>query len=187
MTFHVPFNEPQINAYWLGIAIHHARVEGADRYFTYASKNSERHNQLKRLWWCCIIRDRTMGLGLRRSISIFSSSFDEVWPQLTHDDLKNEIGYSCVRSPAVKMKLVRSLLALCKLCGVLTNILPLLYPTDGVPVAGDRLDLLKRIYKYTDDLNQWQDATSNIEPHDPHDKTHDIVILFTNVLNIYFQ
>lgn len=188
MTYHVPLNEPQINTYWLGIAIHLAKAEGADRYSTHAARDSTRHNQLKRLWWCCMIRDRTMSLGLRRSISIFSASSDKIWPPLTDDDLSDESGRSCVCSASVKVKLIRSLSALCSLCAVLTDILQLLYPADGVHAAGDRVDLLKRVYTYTDELNEWHDtAAREIKEHDQHDKGLNIVVLFTNLLTIYFQ
>ncbi|OQU94610.1 Fungal specific transcription factor domain-containing protein [Cladophialophora immunda] len=188
MTFHVPLNKPQINTYWLSIAIQLAKMDGADRYSTYAGPDFARHNQLKRVWWSCIIRDRTMSLGLRRPISIFSSSFDEAWPSLTDDDLKSEIGRSFVRSIPAKMKLLQSLSALCRLCAVLTDILQLLYPANGTHVSGDRVDVLKRIYTYTDELNEWYDAVaSNIGPHDQHDKTFSVVTLYTSLLTIYFH
>ncbi|EXJ74878.1 uncharacterized protein A1O5_01574 [Cladophialophora psammophila CBS 110553] len=188
MTFHVPLNKPQINTYWLGIAIQLARVEGADRYSTYEARDSAKHNQLKRVWWCCIIRDRTMALGLRRPISISSASFEEAWPPLTDDDFKSEIGRSWVGSVPAKMKLLHSLSALCKLCAVLTDILQLLYPTNGVQAIGDRLDFLKRIYTCTDELHEWHDGVvSNSGLHDQHDKSFNVVVLFTSLLTIYFQ
>lgn len=190
MTYHVPLNEPLINSYWLGVAIHFARAEGAERYSTYTTADPARHNQLKRLWWCCIIRDRLLALGLRRPISIFSQSIDELWPPLTEDDLKNEIGRSCVCSAPVKTRLLGSLAALCKLCGILTDILPLLYPPDGVHASGDRLDLLNRLYTHTHDLNEWHDAVANNEAsyvHGQHENAFHVVVLFTNLLTIYFQ
>ncbi|OAL23906.1 hypothetical protein AYO22_06082 [Fonsecaea multimorphosa] len=121
-------------------------------------------------------------------ISILSSCFDEVWPPLTEDDLKSEIGRSFVRSVPAKMKLLQSLSALCKLCAVLTNILQMLYPANGAQASGDRLDLLKRIYTYTEELNEWYDGVaSNIGPHDQHDKIFGVVTLYTNLLTIYFH
>jgi len=188
MTYHVPLNEPQINSYWLGIAIHLAKGEGADRYATHSARDSARHNQLKRLWWCCIIRDRTMALGLRRPISILSASFERIWPLLTEDDLKDEFSRSWVCSASVKMKLMRSLSALSMLCAVLTDILQLLYPADGIHAVGHRVDLLKRVYTYTDELNDWHDAlSSKVMANDQHDKSLNISVLFTNLLTIYFQ
>jgi hypothetical protein len=188
MTFHVPVNEPQTNTYWLGIAIHFAKTEGADRYLIDAARDMVRQNQLKRLWWCCIIRDRTMNLALRRSISISSASLSEIWPPLTEDDLDNEIEGSRVCSAPAKVNLLRSLSSLCKFCIVLTDILLLLYPADGLQANGDRLDLLQRIYTYTDDLNNWHDdMRTNLDLHDLQDKSLALVVLFTNVLTIYFQ
>lgn len=86
------------------------------------------------------------------------------------------------------MKLLQSLAALCKLCAVLTDILLLLYPADGILVKGDRLDLMIRIYKYTDNLNEWHEAMeSNVELAHQSDKALCVVTLFTNLLNIVFQ
>ncbi|KAI1628071.1 hypothetical protein EDD37DRAFT_291051 [Exophiala viscosa] len=169
MTYHVPLNEPQVNSYWLGIAIHLARAEGADR-------------------WCCIIRDRTMALGLRRSILIISASFEKIWPLLTEEDLNHETSRSWICNASVKAKLSRSLSSLCKLCVVLTSILQLLYPADGVHAAGHRVDLLKRIYTYTDELNDWHDTmSSKVMANDQDDKPLNIPVLFTNLLTIYFH
>ncbi|OAL19718.1 hypothetical protein AYO20_11590 [Fonsecaea nubica] len=188
MTFHVPLNQPQINTYWLSVAIHLAKVAGADHFSTYAGRDPARHNQLKRVWWCCIIRDRTMALGLRRPINILSASFEEIWPLLTDHDLKSEIGRSCVRGTSAKLRLLHSLSALCKLCVVLCPILQLLYPSDGVRCDKDRLELLKGIYIYTEELNEWHDGVaSSMRVHDPRDKSFNVVILFTNLLTIYFQ
>lgn len=188
MTYHVPLSEPQINSYWLGIAIHLAKAEGADRYLTYSDRDPARYKQLKRLWWSCIIRDSVMALGLRRPIHIASSSFDNVWPQLTANDLRDETGRSYIHTAPVRMKLQRSLLALCEFCAILTNILQLLYPADGAQAIGSRLGLMKRLYIYTDELNQWHDTVvGNSEPVDQHDKSLNIVILFNNILSIYFQ
>lgn len=188
MAYHVPLNQPHINTFWLGIAISLARAEGADRYSLNVGMDRPRHNQLKRLWWCCIIRDRMMALGLRRPISIHSASFEKAWPQLTDDDLENEAEQSYVHSPSVKRKLLRSLSSLCKLCTVLTNVLQLLYPADGIRGTGDRLDHLKRIYTYTEELIEWNDSIANdVEVHDKHDQSFRVVVLFSSLLNIYYQ
>lgn len=188
MTFHVPLTEPLTNTYWLGIAIHHAKLENADRFSAYKGRDLSKHNQLKRLWWCCIIRDETMALGVRRSLFISSPSFYELWPRLTDEDLKDEIERSFVNSPAVKLKLIQSVSTLSSLCTVLTNIIQLLYPAHGVHTTGDHLHLLKRIYTYTDELNEWHDEmVCNIEPRHQQDKNFKIVTLFNSILNIYFQ
>lgn len=188
MTYHVPLNEPDVNSSWLSRAIHLARVEGADRYATCPPRDRTRYNPLKRLWWCCIIRDRNLALGLRRPISISSKHFDKIWPPLTEEDMNDEVERSCVHSPPVKVKLLRSVAALCKFSRVLTNALQLLYPADGVHGTGDRFELLRRVYLYTDELNEWHDGLANhVETHDLQHKSFNVTILFTNLLDIYYQ
>lgn len=188
MTYHVPVDEPLMNAYWLGNAIHHAKALGADRFTVLVLKDPAKHNRLKRLWWCCIIRDRTMALSLRRPISIFSPSFDQIWPPLTKDDLKNEISHSCVHGESVKVNLLQFSTALCRFCSLLTDMFPLLYPSDGHHAFRDRLDLMTRVYRCTESLDDWHETVLETAAARANgDSNFNIVVLFDNLLNIYFQ
>jgi hypothetical protein len=71
------------NSIWLSIAIQSAKSAEAPYFATKAPVSPvtdpiqfKRQNVLKRLWWCCIIRDRIMCLGLRRSLKITRAHFD---------------------------------------------------------------------------------------------------------------
>ncbi|KIW13030.1 hypothetical protein PV08_08217 [Exophiala spinifera] len=188
MTFHVPLNEPHINSHWLGIAINHAKAESADQFYRYAVHDAVRYNQMKRLWWCCIIRDRTLSLALRRPIFISSKAFYDVWPPLTEDDLRSEIERSHVCTASTKMSILKSLIALCELCAIVTDILSLLYPLDSTTANDDHLELMTRIYSFTDNLNEWHEqVVSIIEPRHHNGNEVGIVVLFSNMLNILFQ
>lgn len=182
ITFHVLRNEPSINNYWLSIAIHHAKVEGADCYDRCV--DVQRRNQLKRLWWSCIIRDRSLSLGLRRPASIVSSAFEQTWPPLSEEDLASEVSQSHVYSSEAKKQLTRSVAALCNLCAVLMDLLQLLYPADRSSCK-DRTETLKRVYIATENLDRWHDMMT--ARHDSNKIATNSVILFRSLLDIYYE
>ncbi|KAL3476421.1 hypothetical protein BJX99DRAFT_258548 [Aspergillus californicus] len=75
LTWHADFLDPMCNTTWLAIAVQHAQKASAYQYALLApSKYSP--SQLKRLWWCCILRDRTLAIADRRPLVITSDQFD---------------------------------------------------------------------------------------------------------------
>ena len=77
--------DDQKDAYhWLQVALSLARRAGLDRNPDALDlPPSERHIR-KRLWWCCLIRDPLLALGLKRPISILPQ--DHNVPDLTIND-----------------------------------------------------------------------------------------------------
>lgn len=183
MTFHVLRNEPTVNNYWLSIAMHHAKVEGADCYER--CTDLQRRNQLKRLWWCCIIRDRSLSLGLRRPASIVSNTFEHTWPPLTEEDLNAEVSRSHVHSSEAKKQLIRSVVSLCQFCAVLMDLLQLLYPLDKSHATCDRMDILKQVYAATDNLDRWHDTAT--ARHNTSKPKTGPVVLFRSLLDVYYE
>ncbi|ERS96854.1 hypothetical protein HMPREF1624_07063 [Sporothrix schenckii ATCC 58251] len=127
------------NTAWLCTAIQQAKLAEANHYAS-LPPDSRRANALKRLWWCCIIRDRVMGLGVRRSIQITRAHFDlEANPPLTRADLADEIERSRVYNPGTKSCLIEILVHMIELCVVLTDILTLVFPQDDTPGWGRQM------------------------------------------------
>ncbi|KAG7119861.1 Cutinase transcription factor 1 beta like protein [Verticillium longisporum] len=87
------------NTAWLSFAIHQARCAKAHLAWDIeaAVKSSESSSQrnlhdiqmLKRLWWCCIVRDRFLSIGMRRSMQIPTA-----YPILEPSDFDNELTHS---------------------------------------------------------------------------------------------
>jgi len=109
-------NYPRSNTFWLGIAIHFSKQADAHRYQTKRNVSEEHRNTLKRLWWCCVLRDRILALGVRRQLQITSGDceFNNQKP-LVAEDFECEIRYSKVYDAATKHSLVQLLVALCSL------------------------------------------------------------------------
>ncbi|KAH8886621.1 hypothetical protein GQ53DRAFT_827932 [Thozetella sp. PMI_491] len=120
------------NSMWLTVAIEKAKSAGADCYFASSPMlrlSSKRRNVLKRLWWCCIMRDRIMSLGLRRPIQITHVHFPfNDAPRLCHDDLASEIRRSKVYDVETKRSLIDIIVQVVELCVVLTDALFLVFP-----------------------------------------------------------
>ncbi|KAF5254108.1 hypothetical protein FANTH_990 [Fusarium anthophilum] len=60
-------DHPTPNSVWLTRAIKHAESVGASQV---EHVNGPDTGSLKRLWWCCILRDRSISLGQRRCVQI---------------------------------------------------------------------------------------------------------------------
>ncbi|KAJ4322143.1 hypothetical protein N0V84_004978 [Fusarium piperis] len=127
LTFYAVTIDDATNSYWLSTAIHYARMGGADQYQT-KGPGTERKATLKRLWWCCILRDRIMALGHRRPLQIRPTDFDFSQPGLLEDDIEDEIHGSRVYDPETKTVLLRLVASLCELVVAMNGILELCYP-----------------------------------------------------------
>ena len=133
LTFWCPLPNSEktlANTSWLSKAIHHAKEAKAHRYPSETGLSSHQQKTLKRLWWCCIIRDRIMSLCLRRRLQISRREFD-----LTAMPLLGVVDLSCgAQCPETgegsRSKLVTCMLA--RLCANLTDLLSLVMPTKGM-------------------------------------------------------
>ena len=179
---------------WLSIAIQHAKNADAHRYEDFGT--SYDHAVLKRLWWCCIVRDRVFSLVTRRGIQIDSSQFDSHFrPPLGLFDLADEFHRSKVHDLSTKVQLAKIFHLLVELCIVLTDILQLAFPIedklrrfdskieDSGSVHECRIALCKWERKASLRLPKFDMASSTTS--DDHDH-HDSVILYTTLLRMYY-
>ncbi|KAL4727125.1 hypothetical protein ACLX1H_006026 [Fusarium chlamydosporum] len=188
------------NSRWLRIAIQHAKSCGADTYETpgfglhISHQDMKRRNILKRIWWCCIIRDRIMPICVRRNIQISSAQFDFAsCSPLGYDDLVDELESSRVYNIATKHKLILALERLTELCVALTDILSLVYPTESIPIldAEAHSSAFAQVQEHKRSLRCWAAATrpplalKDLNPD--AGQYEDSAVLFTNLVWIYFH
>lgn len=169
---------------WLNIALHHAKCAGAHRAWESQSANANHSQQdqrmLKRLWWGCMIRDRFISIGLRRTLQIIRP-----YPVLYMSDFHSEIGHSEVHSPETKRRLVRILLRLMDLCNTLTELLLLVSPSDDLEFG--YLDVGKLMECRTA-LQDWHSKTEKeiACANSSGGLRQHSVIVHTNLMNILY-
>ncbi|KAM5373450.1 hypothetical protein ACJZ2D_006944 [Fusarium nematophilum] len=186
LTYHAPAIYDRTNSYWLGIAIHFAKMGGADQYQS-NSLSPECTITLKRLWWCCILRDRIMTLGLGRSLQIKPTDFDFSQPALLADDIEDEIHGSEVYDPATKRVLIRLIASLCELAVAMNDILILCYPLgpNFEPRSLDHSPRELRVSFFR--LDEWhQAAVANLQIPAGLCEVHGSLTLFVNAIYIYY-
>ncbi|KAH7000785.1 fungal-specific transcription factor domain-containing protein [Ilyonectria destructans] len=190
------------NYAWLTIAIQRAKDERAHEYsepkecqhMTLAE--AKRQNSIKRLWWCCIVRDRILSLGLRRNIYITHSDFDFTSKSpLSYADLVDEVPKSRVYDTKSKSSLMRLMDRVVQLCITLTDLLSAkarLEQINSLPEHSFSQDL-QSTTKWEAKLSAWNDETGQQFPltdlcasggQHGHIPRH--VILFGNTLYMYY-
>ncbi|CAG9989424.1 unnamed protein product [Clonostachys byssicola] len=177
---------------WLVLAIHDARNSGAHLQTNIPpsdpvgndSTEQKHQNALRRLWWCCLIRDRILALNLRRNIQIKRAFYD---PDTLYHDLSDEIHQSRVYNADTKRRTIQVLVQLARLATTLTDVIPLIYPSDDEPRYNTEAgkgspgkkckELLDSWYKSaSSELSSLAGGADNLNP----------VILYTNFTYIYY-
>ncbi|KAF5006304.1 hypothetical protein FDECE_7315 [Fusarium decemcellulare] len=122
----------QTNSLWLQIAIQHARF--VDAHLAWELPHNpddgdleQQHEikMLKRLWWCCLVRDRFLSVALRRSTQITTAR-----PPLCLSDFENETNSSEVNDAKTKRVLATVFTRVTHLCETLSPVLRQLWSSD---------------------------------------------------------
>lgn len=191
---------------WLSRAIQHARSCNADRHaevfeLPMSATPAERkhHNDLRRLWWCCVILDRISPLCTRFSLHITHDRFDFKYSaRLGTADLQDEIYRSSIFTPATKRRLIALFSTYLEFAIILTDVLSLTFLfEDSVRSPGESLeDEDINITKCDASLKTWYARAAAEYPpcegdyQDLPDKKQggaQAMILFTNLMYIYYQ
>ncbi|KAM5358478.1 hypothetical protein ACJA88_015342 [Fusarium oxysporum] len=190
------------NTMWLNLAIQNAKLAEAHLYRNITSvSDAKQCNTLKRLWWCCITRDCSISLLLKRPIQITRENFDFVGDPLSAKDIEDEVDRSRVYSPPVKRELAEILSLSTQLFLELIDALMLIYPPSGKqPSIQQEVDkALLEIDEIKFGLEAWHSrATSFLQSHrNPagvrnssemdQDSGHDSVTLYTNLMFMYYH
>ena len=117
---HFDPTDPLCNATWLAIAVQHTRRLNAHRV-----QSQQGHRRIvslsdtKRLWWCCVLRDRILALAPRRPLVITLDQFDPSKADyLSINDVWERD--SNFYSPSMREILHRILISQCRLASILT-------------------------------------------------------------------
>jgi hypothetical protein len=157
------------------------------------------HNDLRRLWWCCVILDRISPLCTRFSLHITHDRFDFKYSaRLGTADLQDEIYRSSIFTPATKRRLIALFSTYLEFAIILTDVLSLTFPfEDSVRSPGESLeDEDINITKCDASLKTWYARAAAEYPpcegdyQDLPDKKQGgakAMILFTNLMYIYYQ
>ena len=210
LSFWSPPNTRNCNTSWLSLAIQHAKAAEAHHYsampvFSVATHplQHKKQNILKRLWWGCIIRDRTLGLLMRRPIQITEGHFDfHANPVLGFSDLVDEFERSKVYNPDTKRGLAEILAQIIELYVILTDIIMLVFPLDDTPGWGRQMlpEDSGKVHDCKSALRRWHKTAtlrfpvfggnlpSRGKAHE-HRKgfSHDSIILYTNLMYMYYH
>lgn len=196
------------NTVWLSVAIESAKNAEAPYYATLPASSklgtpeerseAKQKNLLKRLWWCCVIRDRILPLGLRRGIQITRAHFDfGKYQPLGLMDLDDEVHRSTVYNADAKRELIRVLSHVLDLCVILTDVLLLVFPLDGAlgarrqaaisPFEDAKIRSNKKalVHWYTAAVTT--SATAADDVAEINWNKHDSVILYTHLMFTYYQ
>jgi hypothetical protein len=192
LTYYSTNADPNINSYWLSIAIQNARVINAQLYYRDQTISDTERRRKKRLWWSCVLRDRIMPLGCRRAIQITHEHFD-FNQRFEEEDLEHEIGFSRVYDAETQKQLVKTIVAQCELAVALTGVLAMCYPLDGshslARLAPIDLEKTKeRIEQTRSKLLNWFNRFSlQALPHTKANQAHVSVTLYTDLLYVYYH
>lgn len=192
------------NISWLTIAIENAKIAEAHLYASIPASSilPNERNILKRVWWCCILRDRSTGLLMRRPIQITKHHFHFTSHPLCVADLEDEFERSRVYDPATKRRLAEILAHWIELNIALTDILMLVSPLDEKQDAspGKRYSDTNQLYECKSALKRWYNAVvprfsfhfpgseshSSVQMESDIDKYHPSVILYTHLMLMYY-
>lgn len=172
------------NTIWLSIAIQNSRMADADAYSTTTESAGDDHKTLRRLWWCCTMRDRIQALGLRRSLLLTRAHFNfEKHMSQGCSDLQEEISHSRVYSGKAKEDLAAVLCNVVELCVILTDVILLAFPWDSTSAEFDG----KTYSQCKKSLDRWF-VSSTVQRQSVGDVVQDdSVILFANLMFMHYQ
>lgn len=135
LSLHSTISDQTLNSTWLAKAITHAKAADAHVYFRAPASDDGHRLVRKRLWWCCILRDRMIAVGSRRNVQIMPTEFDLNQAGLTEADMGDQRHSSQVYSAETTRYLAQIVTAQCALAVAMTDTLILAYGEDDVALA----------------------------------------------------
>lgn len=178
---------------WLSIAIENARLVDAHLYADHdGGPADKRANLLKRVWWCCIMRDRSVSLLMRRPMFITHEHFDLRAAPLVASDFDRELDRSRVYDATTKAQLAQVIDHRAKLDIILTNILQLAFPPTGAirNIGNKGTEYITQLGECDEALKAWNDAAAIKFPTtdmDANGQIHDSVRLYRTLMYMYYH
>jgi hypothetical protein len=166
-------NERRINAFLLSGAIALAKNANLHRDPAGSGKSRKERVFARRLWWCCILRDRSIALALRHQHLIDHEDHD-VTP-LTLEDFEDEFHQSRVYGPFSKYLLAKLCISMCRL-GVIATKLVAIKSFPGKTTSSDTVNSISEkdaissvlsVEALNMELRIWFRSLSDEEMHQP--------------------
>ncbi|KAJ5387412.1 fungal-specific transcription factor domain-containing protein [Penicillium cosmopolitanum] len=193
LSFQSSARDVQNNTSFLSTAIQCARADRAHLYSVLPQLSARERQDKKRLWWCCLVRDRIIALGVRRPLQITPDQFDHHREPFAEQDLACEIGRSRVYDSETKRSLIKIFVTQCELAAALTSTIMIIYPLDSVPMSlshtsPDLVGLSGKMKSCRQDLSTWFDAAeARLKHNSGKDVLRvDFVTLYADLLRLYY-
>ncbi|KAL4866572.1 hypothetical protein BDV12DRAFT_199051 [Aspergillus spectabilis] len=177
------------NSTWLSVAIVHAKAENAHQYDDLVLLTEKNRVMLKRLWWCCILRDRIISLGMRRPLQIRDDQFMITGACIWLSDLQDEVNSSEVYPAEMKLALSWVLIQLCHFAGAVTESLSIMYPASTEPAwIGDHKKEAhwESLQRARSSLSAWEVDFVPVMGH-AAPQGQPSIILFVKLTLVYYQ
>lgn len=183
LTYYVSAFDAKVNTYWLSNAVYLAKSINAHRYSSLEQVSLKRSSQLKRLWCCCLLRDRILALGLRRPMQIAAE--DGALPAFDHGALHPEIEGSMTDFPSLDRGLTESFPSLYSLAALLGQALRILSLDTPQSSPRELTTIVDKVQACSEQLDQWFTRTkARFHAAGFGDK---FTVLQSNVIYIYYQ
>ncbi|KAL3490723.1 fungal-specific transcription factor domain-containing protein [Aspergillus germanicus] len=134
LSFNVSPMDVYNNSSFLTIAIQAARATQAHLYKALTHLPRRQRAYKKRIWWCCVVRDRCIALGMRRPLQITPDTFNPREEPLVEEDMEGEMAISKVYDLDIKRCLTRVFVVQCDLAAALTSTIMTVSPPNSLPI-----------------------------------------------------
>ncbi|KAL2840639.1 fungal-specific transcription factor domain-containing protein [Aspergillus pseudodeflectus] len=150
------------NSSFLSMAIQSAQASRLQLYRTLPGLTLHERQRKKRLFWCVIVRDRTIALAMRRPLQVTPDAFDPYQDPLTEQDMESEMKGSSVYDMATKHNLMKTFVIHCQLAAALTSTVMITCSRNNTPIPAlpsheDLRGALVALDLCTHDLKMWLD------------------------------
>jgi hypothetical protein len=192
--------DQSLNSAWLSKAISHAKDAGADKYYIAAGLTTERVSEKKRLWWSCILRDRMIAIGARRSIQINSEEFDLEQPGLSEYDFESDFDTEAdsldVYDLQTKRLLAKNVESQCALAVAMTSTMEAVYRVDNssshnAPTVSQLISSVAEVERSKTELTVWArrflpHLNNQVSTDKVKETRHPSVILFADYTLLHY-
>lgn len=186
LTFQSTGSDHLINTTWLTLAIQQAFAANAHVSDRSPTNAKYKRSDLKRLWWCLVVRDRIIALGMRRSLQILPSHFDAASQcPLLLADLSEETHASEVYDPETKVMLCKVLTSQCQLVAALTSLIMAVYPPDQSKSLHENFESV-RINEIKSQLEYWK-TNHMLQPSSQDSSYHPSIPFYKQLTCVYFE
>ncbi|KAL3496367.1 hypothetical protein BJX62DRAFT_232477 [Aspergillus germanicus] len=188
LTYYTSDFDVYSNSHWLRIARKEASIVRETHLVAERPVDDGERSDLKRLWWCCLVRDRIISLGMRRPPQVTPEEVDAYPRMLTTEDMNEEIFGSFVYSFETKSALFELYTSLCHFAIAVTELLTIAFPTASHTRYGveDACSALEKLESAKSVLLLWElDWMTYMEGK--NGSLHPSIPLFSNLLAIYYQ